>query len=47
VIDPNSVEVTLDIEVDSGWLYTLAVAPDGASAFVGGSGGLMQAVKIR
>lgn len=47
VIDPDSVEVTRDIEFGPTWLYTLAIAPDGASAFVGGSRGLMRAVKIR
>ncbi|MEO8499083.1 MAG: hypothetical protein ABI614_28800 [Planctomycetota bacterium] len=47
VIDPESVEITHDVEVGSAWLHTLAVAPDGASAFVGGTGGLMKAVKIR
>jgi WD40 repeat protein len=47
VIDPDSVRITHDVEVDAGWLHTLAVAPDGNSAFVGGSSGLMRAVKIR
>lgn len=47
VIDPDLVEITRDVEVGAGWLHTLAVAPDGASAFVGGSSGLMKAVKIR
>ncbi len=46
-IDPGSVEITLDVELGTGWLHTLAVAPDGASAFVGGSSGLMEVVKIR
>lgn len=46
-IDPDSVQITRDVEVGAGWLHTLAIAPDGASAFVGGSSGLMRAVKIR
>ncbi len=46
-IDPDSVQITHDVEVGTNWLYTIAVASDGASAFVGGSNGLMQAVKIR
>jgi WD40 repeat protein len=47
VIDPDSVQITHDIEVGAGWLYTLAVASDGNSAFVGGASGLMRAVEIR
>ncbi|MDA1049594.1 MAG: hypothetical protein O3C40_03820 [Planctomycetota bacterium] len=46
-IDPDSVQITHDVEVGANWLHTIAVAPDGASAFVGGSSGLLQAVKIR
>lgn len=46
-IDPDSVQITHAVEVGPNWLYTIAVAPDGAAAFVGGSSGLMQAVKIR
>ncbi|MBI2478734.1 MAG: hypothetical protein HYV60_08910 [Planctomycetia bacterium] len=46
-IDPDSVQISHDIEVGPVWLYTLAVASDGATAFIGGSSGLMQAVKIR
>ncbi|MCA9120937.1 MAG: hypothetical protein H6822_31415 [Planctomycetaceae bacterium] len=47
VVDPDTVEVSMDVEVGSSWLYTLAIAPDGGSAFVGGADGLMQVVKIR
>jgi WD40 repeat protein len=47
VIDPDSVQITHDVEVGGGWLYTLAVAPDGVNALVGGWSGLMRAVKIR
>jgi WD40 repeat protein len=47
VIDPDSVQITHDVEVDTGWLYTLAVASDGNSAFVGGASGLMRAAKFR
>ena len=46
-IDPDSVEIIHDVEVGTHWLHTLAVAPDTAVAFVGGSSGLMKAVKIR
>ncbi|MEX0819360.1 MAG: hypothetical protein WD070_07195 [Pirellulaceae bacterium] len=46
-IDPDSVRITQDLEVGPGWLYTVAITPDGASAFVGGASGLMRAVKIR
>ena len=46
MIDPDSVQITHDVEVGASWLYTLAVAHDGVSAFVGGSSGLMRAVKI-
>lgn len=45
-IDPDTVQITSDIEIGPQWLYTIAIAPDGTSAFVGGEGGLMQRVKI-
>ncbi len=47
VINPDTVQIIHDVEVGTGWLHSLAIAPDGVTAFVGGSGGLMQAVKIR
>ena len=46
-IDPDSVQIMHDVRVGTNWLYTIAIAPAGTSAFVGGSSGLMQVVKIR
>ncbi len=47
VIDPDTVQIVRDIEVSPGWLYALAVSPDGKQAVVGGAGGLLKTVTIR
>ncbi|MBC8352710.1 MAG: hypothetical protein H8E66_12010 [Planctomycetes bacterium] len=47
IIDPDTVQIVRDVEVGNGWLYTIAISPNGDDLFVGGVNGLMQVVKIR
>jgi len=47
VIDPDAVTIMQDTKVSDSWLYTVAASPDSRHAFVGGAGGMMQAVSIR
>lgn len=46
VIDPDTVQVTQDIEVTNAWLHTVAASPVGKQAFVGGSNGLRVAIEL-
>lgn len=46
IVDPNTVEVTRDVEVSDGWLYTVVASPDGTHAFVGGARGLMRLLEL-
>jgi len=44
VIDPDRVQVTIDLPVAEGWLYSLAAAPDKQSAVVGGADGVLKRI---
>ena len=46
-IDPDAVQVTRDIAVTDAWLHTVTAEPDGGSAFVGGTSGVVQAIETR
>ena len=46
VVDPQTVEIVTDTAVLDGWAHTVAVAPGGSLAFVGGAGGQLRCVRI-
>ena len=45
IIDPDTVQISADIEVADRWLYTVAAAAHTGQAFVGGSNGVVKAVE--
>lgn len=46
-IDPDTVQVTRDVEVTAGWLHTVAVAKDTAQVCAGGSNGVARAIELQ
>ena len=46
VIDPDSVQVIVDLPAVDGWAYTVAAAPDARQAIVGGTNGQLKRVAI-
>jgi WD40 repeat protein len=46
VIDPDTAEITSDLPALDGWAYTVASAPDGEAAIVGGENGELRRVGL-
>lgn len=47
MIDPNTVQITREVQVTDAWLHTITAAPDGASVFAAGTEGVIRAIPLR